>query len=395
MRIALLSPLYESVPPPRYGGTERVIGALANELVRLGHDVTLFAAGGSETAAKLVPVYPYPLRMAMTRSQLEFEAPHLHLKMLADVVDRADDFDIIHSHIDIWTLPFISACPTPTVLTMHGRLDLDVVRTVLPLYPGTKLVSISDSQREAVSDLDLSWAATCHNGLDLSAYRGASAGRRCRDYLAFVGRVTPEKRPDWAIEVARRAGMPLKIAAKIDPLDWSYWVDEIEPLIARDPNVEFVGEISEAEKPEFLGGAAALLFPIDWPEPFGLVMIEALAAGTPVIALNNGSVPEVLEDGHSGFICEDLDQMVVAVGRIEEIRRDDCVDESQRFSATSMTASYLAVYENAIRDRHAVAGVGPNKLDLRNSSRGTRLRDPVKPEIVDTRPGGNPRSLTI
>ncbi len=339
MRIALLSPLYASVPPPRYGGTERVIGALANGLVRHGHDVTVFAAGGSETEARLVACSRQPLRTTMSRAELESLAPHLHLKMLADVYEQAGDFDLIHSHVDILTLPFVASSPTPTVVTMHGRLDLDVVRRVLPLYPETPLISISDAQRIAVDDLDLRWAATCYNGLELASYRGVA--RQDRGYLAFLGRITPEKRPDWAIEVARRTGMPLKIAAKVDPADQEYWENEIGPMIADDPNVEFIGEIGEDDKPDFLGRATALVFPIDWPEPFGLVMIESLAAGTPVVALDNGSVREVIEDGCSGFICADLDTMVDAIGRIDEIDRDDCVKASQRFSAEAMAEQYL------------------------------------------------------
>ena len=221
----------------------------------------------------------------------------------------------MHAHTDIWTLPFADSCSVPTVVTMHGRLDLDVVRTVLPMYPDTPLVSISDHQRRAVADLPLRWMATCPNGLDLSAYFAEPSTCPTGDYLAFVGRITPEKRPDWAVEVAVRAGRPLRVAAKVDPLDVDYWHEQIEPLFAAY-DVDFVGEIGEADKPAFFGGAAATLFPIDWPEPFGLVMIESLASGTPVIALRNGSVPEVLSDGQSGFVCDSLDEMVDAVERL-------------------------------------------------------------------------------
>lgn len=355
MRIALLSPLYEAVPPPRYGGTERVIGALADELCRRGHDVTLFAAAGSRTAGRLEEASAAPLRMTMTRTELEQIAPHLHLKMLDDVYRRADEFDVIHAHTDIWTLPFIDRTSTPTVLTMHGRLDLDVVRRVLPMYPSTPLVSISDSQRRPLSGFDLNWVATCYNGLDLESYRRhESTGR---DYLAFVGRITAEKRPDWAIEIARRAGMPLKIAAKIDPLDQDYWTEVIEPLVDAAPDVEFIGEIGEDEKPAFYGNAAATLFPIDWPEPFGLVMIESLAAGTPVVALRNGSVPEVLTEGRSGFICGSVDEMVSAVGRLGELSADSCRCEADRFSAAAMTDSYLEVYQRLVGRRPALVAL--------------------------------------
>jgi glycosyltransferase involved in cell wall biosynthesis len=347
MRIALVSPLYESVPPTAYGGTERVIGALANELAARGHDVTLFAAGGSDTAATLVAASPAPLRQTMTRAELEQIAPHLHMKMLADVYqDAPDRFDIVHAHTDIWTLPFASASTVPTLVTMHGRLDLDVVRAVLPRYSGTPFVSISDDQRRPVADLPVRWVATCPNGLDLDNYFAAPRPSSS-DYLAFVGRITPEKRPDWAVEVARRAGRPLRVAAKIDPLDIDYWHTVIEPLF-RSSDIEFVGEIGESEKPEFFAGAAATLFPIDWPEPFGLVMIESLASGTPVIALRNGSVPEVLRHGKSGFVCDSLDEMVEAVAHVDSIGADDCRREARRFTAPVMTDNYLAVYEGLV-----------------------------------------------
>lgn len=349
MRIALVSPLYESVPPSMYGGTERVIAALADDLVRRGHDVTLFAPGGSLTAAKLVPCCNEPLRMTMTRTELEQQAPHLHLRMLNEVYRRSDEFDIIHSHTDIWTLPFVDSTETPTVVTMHGRLDLDVVDKVLPLYPNTPMVSISDSQRLALKHHNVNWVATCYNGLDLSSYRSTPVV--AEDYLLFVGRLTAEKRPDWAIEIATRAGLPLRIAAKIDPLDQEYFRDFIEPMIDRHDNVEFIGEVTEREKPQLFGGALATLFPIDWPEPFGLVMIESMAAGTPVIALNNGSVPEVIEHGKSGLICESIDEMVDAVPLSQKLDRTAVRQGAERFSAASMTEGYLEVYRELVGRR--------------------------------------------
>ena len=292
----------------------------------------------------------------MSRTQLEQIAPHLHLQMLADVYRHAPDrFDVVHAHTDIWTLPFAHSSPVPTIVTMHGRLDLDVVRTVLPMYAHTPLVSISDHQRRAVADLALRWMATCPNGLDLSAYFAAPR-QPGGEYLAFVGRITPEKRPDWAVEVARRAGRPLRVAAKIDPLDVDYWQDVIEPLF-RSSDVEFVGEIGESEKPAFFAGAAATLFPIDWPEPFGLVMIESLASGTPVVALGNGSVPEVLTDGGSGFICNSLDDMVAAVDRVDELSAAACREEARRFTAAAMADRYLTVYERLIDERYSVASI--------------------------------------
>lgn len=368
MKIAMIAPLYETVPPSGYGGTERVISALCDELAGRGHDVTLFAAAGSHTSGRLEPVVPAPLRTTMHRDEMIEVAPHLHLHMLAEVFRRADEFDIVHSHCDLWTLPFVRTTTVPTVITLHGRLDLDSVQRVYPLYPETPLVSISDSQREPLDHFPLSWIDTCYNGLDLDTYFEAPARRG--DYLAFVGRLTPEKRPDWAIEIAERSGLPLRVAAKIDPLDAEYYRDVIAPLFERHA-VDFIGEIGEAEKPEFYAGARALLFPIDWPEPFGLVMIEALAAGTPVIALNRGSVPEVIGHGRSGMICDSLDEMVDAVSRIDRIDTDACRRRARRFTAAAMVDRYLQVYDRVVRQgrrqledrspenaRASVSGVG-------------------------------------
>ena len=347
LRIAQIAPLYEAVPPSTYGGTERVIAALCADLVARGHDVTLFAAGDSRTRARLEPAVPEALRMTMTRRELEQIAPHLHLDMLAGVYAQADRFDVIHAHTDIWALPFTRLTDTPTVLTLHGRLDLDEVHHVLPRYRDVPLVSISDHQRVDVAQLDLRWAATCYNGLRLDEYLQQPRGNG--RYLAFLGRITREKRPDWAVEIARRSGLPLRVAAKIDPLDVDYWHDVIEPLFASN-DVEFIGEISEAEKPRFLADAAALVFPIDWPEPFGLVMIEAMAAGTPVIALDRGSVPEVVIDGESGFICSDIDQMVDAITRLDQIDPVRCRQASMRFSTNAMGERYLEVYRQVIAE---------------------------------------------
>lgn len=345
MRIAQIAPLYEAVPPAGYGGTERVIAALCDGLVDLGHDVTLFAAGSSFTRARLSVTAAAPLRVRMSRQEMIEVAPHLHLRMLADVYARADEFDVIHSHVDIWTLPFAHRSATPTVITMHGRLDLEHLRQTLPLYPHIPLVSISNHQRTALDGIDLSWAATVYNGLDLDRYHSAS--RHGDGHLAFVGRINPEKGPGMAVEIARRAGRPLHVAAKIDPLDTDYYRDEIEPLF-RANDVWFMGEVEEERKPDFYAGAAATLFPSDWPEPFGLVMIESMAAGTPVIALRRGSVPEIIVDGVTGFICDDLDQMVGAVDRLDEIDPDECRRHAATFGSASMSAAYQRVYESIV-----------------------------------------------
>lgn len=353
MRIAQVAPLYESVPPLLYGGTERVIATLCDGLSRRGHDVTLFASDSSSTEATL-EAEGAPLRTRMSRQELSEVAPHLHLRLLDQVYDRADEFDVIHSHIDVWTLPFTRRTQTPTVLTMHGRLDLDLMRDVLPLYPEVPLVSISDNQRAPLEGLRLNWASTVYNGLDLAAY-GASGGAR-GEHLAFLGRISPEKGPELAIEVARRSGRSLQLAAKVDPMDVEYHQQVIEPLLG--PEAAFIGEIDETAKPGFLAAAAATLFPSDWPEPFGLVMIESLAAGTPVIALRRGSVPEIIEHGISGFICEDVDEMIDAVGRLGQIDPDRCRKRAARFSADAMCSSYESVYEALPRTfagRHTAA----------------------------------------
>lgn len=348
MRIALIAPLYETVPPTGYGGTERVISGLADELVRLGHDVTLFCAGGSRTRAHVVAVVPAPLRTRMTLCELHEVAPHLHLRMLAEVYRRSADFDIIHSHTDIWTLPFVGFAEVPTLVTMHGRLDLDALHHVVPIYPDVPFVSISDAQRVALDHLPVRWVGTCYNGLALDGYR--STPRGAGDYLAFVGRITPEKRPDWAVEVASRVGLPLRVAAKVDPVDTVYWESTVRPLFERH-DVDFVGELDDERKAEFLAGAKAMLFPIDWPEPFGLVMIESMAAGTPVVALRRGSVPEIIEEGVSGLVCDSLDEMVRAIEHVDLIDPEACRRRASHFSVERMTREYLAVYRRVIEER--------------------------------------------
>jgi glycosyltransferase involved in cell wall biosynthesis len=354
LRIAQVAPLYEAVPPGAYGGTERVVATLCNGLVAQGHDVTLFAPETSSTEARL-EAFEKPLRERFDAHEMASVAPHLHLEMMAELAARADDFDVIHSHLDLLALPFTRLITTPTVLTLHGRLDLDFVRELLPRYGSVPLVSISDDQRRAVEDLDLTWAATVHNGLDLDHYRDVP--HDSDGYLGFVGRIAHEKGPLTAIEVSRRTGVPLRLAAKVDPTDVAYYQEEVAPQMGS--HVRFVGEITEDEKPTFYACARATLFPSDWPEPFGLVMIESLAAGTPVIALRRGSVPEVIEDGVTGFICDDVDEMVDAVGRIDEIDPEACRRGAARFSAERMCEGYVDVYRS-----------------LRSSSAGTPLPAP-------------------
>jgi glycosyltransferase involved in cell wall biosynthesis len=346
VRIAQVAPLFEAVPPGAYGGTERVIATLCDALVARGHEVTLFAPETSETAAKLEGFGP-PLRERLSGEELVDLAPHLHLQMLAELSGRAEEFDVVHSHLDIWTFPFTLLHDTPAVVTMHGRLDLAYLRELLPKYDSVPLVSISDDQRRAVADLGLTWAGTVYNGLDFTAYQGV---RHDPDgYLGFVGRISEEKGPLTAIEVARRTGLPLRMAAKVDPLDEDYYEEDVKPQMG--PDVDFIGEIEERDKPAFYAGARATLFPSDWPEPFGLVMIESLAAGTPVIALRRGSVPEVIEDGVTGFICDDVDDMVRATERIGEIDPEECRRHAERFSGDAMCRGYERVYESLVGGR--------------------------------------------
>ncbi|HBY94112.1 MAG: glycosyltransferase family 4 protein [Ardenticatenaceae bacterium] len=358
MRIALIAPLYERVPPEMYGGTERVVYCLAEELVRRGHAVTLFASGDSLTSAELVPGAPQSLRRRMTRDQLVMFGPPLHLAMLAQVSQRADEFDIIHSHIDHWAFPFSRLIDVPMVSTIHGRLDVPDLDSIFRLYPETALVSISDSQRRPFDHLKPNWVATVYNGITTDRF---TFNPEPGDYLVFLGRLSQEKRPDRAIEIARRVGMPLKIAAKVDPLDQEYFQTQIEPLL-HHPLIEYVGEVDDTGKDELLCRAYATLFPIDWPEPFGLTMIESLACGTPVIAMRNGSVPEVMVDGVTGFICETVDEMAAALSGVAGLDRAACRRHVEsRFSAEVMADGYEAVYRTLLeRESMAIPGVHTN-----------------------------------
>ncbi|WPG41662.1 glycosyltransferase family 4 protein [Variovorax sp. EBFNA2] len=337
MKIAQIAPLYEAVPPRLYGGTERVVAHLANALVDLGHEVTLFASADTSTRAELAPMRAQALRLdpAPLKSDL---ASHLH--MLGELRQRAHEFDVLHFHVDLLHFPFFEDMAQRTITTLHGRLDIADLPVVYRRWNRYPLVSISRHQRKPLPLAN--WLATVPHGLDASTYRFEP---RSGDYLAFLGRISPEKRPDRAIEIARRAGLPLKIAAKIDAADATYFEQVIQPLLRDNPWVEFVGEIGDAEKSAFLGGARALLFPIDWPEPFGLVMIEAMACGTPVIGWRCGSVPEVIDDGTSGLIVEDMDQAVAAVHAVNQLDRR-LVREAfeSRFSARAMAGAYVAQY---------------------------------------------------
>jgi glycosyltransferase involved in cell wall biosynthesis len=335
LRIAQIAPLYESVPPKLYGGTERIVAYLVEELVRRGHQVTLFASGDSTVNAPVTAGLPQSLRL----SGLDHLGPMFHLPMLSDVYDQANRFDIVHSHVDCLSFPLARLVQVPTVSTMHGRLDLDELLAIYRHYRDLPVISISHDQRRPLPEMN--WAGTVYHGLPRNLLKFCSEPG---NYLAFLGRLSPEKRPDLAIEIARRSGIPLKIAAKIDRTDRQYYEAVIKPLLS-SPGIEFIGEINEAQKQEFLGGALALLFPVDWPEPFGLVMIEALACGTPVIARPCGSVPEVLRHGVSGFIESSVDNLVAAVHRVHEISRWTCRDEfERRFTAEVMADNYEEVY---------------------------------------------------
>jgi glycosyltransferase involved in cell wall biosynthesis len=341
LRIAQVSPLYERVPPLRYGGSERVVAWLTNELVRRGHDVTVFASGDSETPARLIA--PTPRALRLDPAATDDLSPHVI--ELAQVFQRAADFDVIHCHVDYLAFPFGRLVRTPTLHTLHGRLDLPFLAPVFRYFGDVPVVSISEAQRGPLRDIEVAWAATVHHGLSVEGYPFVAAGGR---YLAFLGRICPEKGVDVAIEVAKRTGVPLKIAAKIDPVDRAYFEQVIRPLLDH-PLIEFVGEVVDADKVGFLGEALALLFPIDWPEPFGLVMIESLACGTPVIARERGSVPEILVHGRTGFVADTVDELVNAVKRIDIIDRADCRRHVEtRFTAARMADDYEEIYRRLL-----------------------------------------------
>jgi glycosyltransferase involved in cell wall biosynthesis len=343
MRIAQIAPLTEAIPPKLYGGTERVISWLADELVALGQDVVLFASGDSQTSAQLEATWPKALRLDGSVR----DPNALHISMLEQVRQRAHDFDVLHFHLDYYPFSLFARQPTPFVTTLHGRLDLPEHRVVFATFPSAPVISISDAQRRPVPRAG--WVRTIHHGLP-EQFLTPQPVRPT--YFAFLGRISPEKAVDQAIWIAKRCGVPLKIAAKLDVVDRDYFECEIRKLL-RPPDVEYIGEISDSEKSSFLSGAVALLAPIAWPEPFGLVLIEAMACGTPVIAFNRGSVPEIIEDGLTGFVVQGKEEAVAATGRLSGLSRRAIRQRFEdRFTARRMARDYLMVYRSLIEKRH-------------------------------------------
>jgi glycosyltransferase involved in cell wall biosynthesis len=345
VRIAQIAPLYEAVPPKLYGGTERVVAYLTDALVELGHDVTLFASSDSRTKARLIATRDQAIRLDTAPLKSDLAA---HLALLHEVRELSDQFDVLHFHIDMTHFPLFEKQAHKTATTLHGRLDLKDLAAVYERWPDFGVISISASQRKPLPNA--SWLATVAHGIPRDLYRFTERPRGA--YLAFLGRLSPEKRPDLAIELAVRTQKPLKIAAKVDPLDAAYAETVVRPLIDKHPLVEFVGEIGDDRKSEFLGNAQALLFPICWPEPFGLVMIEAMACGTPVIAWNCGAVPEVIEDGVTGFIVHSVQEATQRIEQLPQLDRRRIRETfERRFSATRMAQSYLEVYARLLASR--------------------------------------------
>lgn len=351
MRIAQVAPLYESVPPALYGGTERVVSYLTEALVRQGHDVTLFGSGDSTTSAKLIA----PCKRALRLDPDVQDSLAYHMIMIEEVYRRAGKFDIIHFHIDYLHFPVSRRTRMPNITTLHGRLDLPEHGALYRQFPDMPLVSISNSQRKPIPLA--SWRATVYHGLPDDLY---SFEERPGKYLAFIGRISPEKGLDRSIQAAIQAGMPIRIAAKVDKVDRAYFETAIKPMLDH-PLVDYIGEIGEREKQEFLGGAYALMFLIDWPEPFGLAMIEALACGTPVIAFRRGSVPEIIDEGRTGFIVDSVDDAVDAIGKVAQLNRGDCRKAvEQRFSSERMANDYVAEYDGLQHQEPLLSGMSSN-----------------------------------
>ena len=339
MKIAQIAPLIESVPPPLYGGTERIVSCLTEELVRLGHEVTLFASANSITSAELAPCCNHALRLDDTVRDI---IPH-YMLMVDKVRERADDFDLLHFHIELFHFPLFRSLEARTLTTLHGRQDLSDLKPFYHRFSKMPLVSISAAQRKPLPHAN--FVATIHHGIPADLHRPSFERG---SYLAFLGRISPEKRPDRAIRIAQRAGIPLKIAAKVDKVDEAYFRSEILPLIDGQA-IEFLGEINDKEKTSFLRDAAALLFPIDWPEPFGLVMIEAMACGTPVLAFRCGSVPEIVEDGVTGKVVESEDEAIVALPELLTYDRRAVRKRFQeRFTVARMARDYAGLYRKLV-----------------------------------------------
>lgn len=343
MRIAQIAPLYEAVPPKLYGGTERVVAHLTDALVDLGHEVTLFAAADARTRGKLIAVRDQSIRLDAAPLKSDLAA---HLTMLYEVKRRAQQFDVLHFHVDMLHFTMFEQQAHKVITTLHGRLDLKDLSQAYKRWPQFQLVSISDHQRHPLPDAN--WIATVPHGFPADLYKYCA--RPSGDYFAFLGRISPEKCPDLAIRLAQHTGIPIKIAAKVDAVDVGYFEAVVKPLL-KDPLIEYIGEIDDDYKSDFLGNALCLLFPINWPEPFGLVMIEAMACGTPVIAWNCGSVPEVVEEGVTGFIVESEAQALAAVRRLPSINRRNVRDAfERRFTARIMAHTYQGVYAGMLRE---------------------------------------------
>jgi glycosyltransferase involved in cell wall biosynthesis len=372
VRIAQIAPLFESVPPQMYGGTERVVSVLTEELVSRGHDVTLFASGDSVTNANLAACSERSLRLDGTITD------HVALTTieLARVFGRQDDFDVIHNHVDYFAFPFARQSRTPMITTTHGRLDLDEIRNVYEYFAEAPLVSISNAQRDPLPAGH--WLGTVYNGIDFDLLKlHPEPGK----YLAFLGRISPEKRPDRAIEIARALDMPLKIAAKVDEVDKDYFEHVVRPHLSHSL-IEFVGEVGDRDKNEFLGNAYAYLFPIDWPEPFGLTMVEAMACGTPVVATNAGSVSEIVGDGVSGFICRSLRELIDSVAGARRLDRAACRAYAEsRFSTRAMADGYEQIYREAIVGDPPIPAV--TRVDANASGYSRDKHDHVHQPILE------------
>jgi glycosyltransferase involved in cell wall biosynthesis len=351
MKIAQVAPLYEAVPPKLYGGTERIVSFLTEELVKQGHDVTLFASGDSLTKAKLIASVPQALRLKEVCE--DSLAPHV--VQLQQVIESSGEFDIIHFHTDYLSFPFTQFLDVPHVTTLHGKLNIEELQLIYNTYPDEPVVCISDSQCKPLPQAN--FVGRVHHGLPMDLFK---KGNRSGNYFAFLGRISPEKRCDRAIEIAIACNTPIKIAAKVDKADRDYFAQKIQHLFDH-PLVEYVGEINEEQKQDFLGNAKALLFPIDWPEPFGLVMIEAMACGAPVIAWNNGSVPEIIDEGKSGYIVNSMEEAINAANKISVLDRSivrNCFE--QRFSVQRMTKDYIEIYQKLV-NKNKIATIANEK----------------------------------